>query len=118
MHMKPSIEKVAIIGAGALGAAYGSILYEMDPRCVSFIANGARYDKLKRDGVVVNGGGTPLGGMQVRAEEKADPRIHHNDLTTLRGSPVLGYAFYDYAYSLRGLPPEAYRLTWPAPMER
>ena len=53
--MKPSIEKVAIIGAGALGAAYGSILYEMDPRCVSFIAAGPRYEKLKRDGVVVNG---------------------------------------------------------------
>jgi 2-dehydropantoate 2-reductase len=53
--MKPSIEKVAIIGAGALGAAYGSILYEMDPKCVCFIASGARYEKLKRDGVVVNG---------------------------------------------------------------
>ena len=38
--MKPSIEKVAIIGAGALGAAYGSILYEMDPGCVCFIASG------------------------------------------------------------------------------
>jgi 2-dehydropantoate 2-reductase len=53
--MKPSIEKIAIIGAGALGAAYGSILYEMDPKCVCFIASGGRYDKLKRDGVVVNG---------------------------------------------------------------
>ena len=53
--MKPSIEKVAIIGAGALGAAYGSILYEMDPQCVCFIASGDRYEKLKRDGVVVNG---------------------------------------------------------------
>ncbi len=53
--MKLSIEKVAIIGAGALGAAYGSILYEMDPRCVCFIASGARYEKLKREGVVVNG---------------------------------------------------------------
>lgn len=53
--MKPSIEKVAIIGAGALGAAYGSILYEMDSGCVCFIASGERYEKLKRDGVVVNG---------------------------------------------------------------
>jgi len=53
--MKPSIGKVAIIGAGALGAAYGSILYEMDPRCVCFIASGERYEKLKREGVVVNG---------------------------------------------------------------
>jgi 2-dehydropantoate 2-reductase len=53
--MKPSIGKIAIIGAGALGAAYGSILYEMDPGCVCFIASGGRYDRLKRDGVVVNG---------------------------------------------------------------
>lgn len=53
--MKPSIEKVAIIGAGALGAAYGSILYEMDPQSVSFIAAGGRYEKLNREGVVVNG---------------------------------------------------------------
>jgi 2-dehydropantoate 2-reductase len=53
--MKPPIEKIIVIGAGALGAAYGSILYEMDPKCVCFIASGERYEKLKRDGVVVNG---------------------------------------------------------------
>ncbi len=53
--MKPSIERIAIIGAGALGAAYGSILYEMDPQCVFFIAGGERYDRLVREGVVVNG---------------------------------------------------------------
>jgi len=53
--MKPTIEKIAIIGAGALGAAYGSILYEMDPKSVCFIASGGRYVRLQRDGVVVNG---------------------------------------------------------------
>ena len=53
--MRPSIEKIAIIGAGALGAVYGGILYEMDPKCVCFIAGGARHEKLKRGGVVVNG---------------------------------------------------------------
>ena len=68
--MKPSIEKVAIIGAGALGAAYGSILYEMDPGCVSFIASGARYEKLKRDGVVVNG---KRYGIAVESPEEATP---------------------------------------------
>jgi 2-dehydropantoate 2-reductase len=52
--MKPSIETIAIIGAGALGAAYGSILYELDPHGVLFIASGGRYDRLKSDGVVVN----------------------------------------------------------------
>ena len=83
--MKPSIEKVAIIGAGALGAAYGSILYEMDPRCVSFIARGPRYEKLKRDGVVVNG---KRYGIAVESPREASPadliivavKHHHLDL--------------------------------------
>ncbi len=58
--MKPSIERIAILGAGALGAAYGAILYEMDPRSVFFIAGGERYEKLRRDGVVVNGKRYPI----------------------------------------------------------
>ena len=53
--MIKSIEKIAIIGAGALGATYGSLLYELDPESVCFIANGDRCVKLHRDGVVVNG---------------------------------------------------------------
>jgi 2-dehydropantoate 2-reductase len=68
--MKLSIEKVAIIGAGALGAAYGSILYEMDPRCVSFIAAGKRCETLRRDGVVVNG---KRYGITVESPEAAAP---------------------------------------------
>ncbi|MEI6306453.1 MAG: 2-dehydropantoate 2-reductase, partial [Deltaproteobacteria bacterium] len=52
--MIPPIENIAIIGAGALGATYGSILYEMSPNSVCFIASGARYNRLKNDGVVVN----------------------------------------------------------------
>jgi 2-dehydropantoate 2-reductase len=46
---------IAIIGAGALGAIYGSLLFEVSPGSISFIANGERYERLKRDGVVVNG---------------------------------------------------------------
>ena len=53
--MNKAIEKIAIIGAGALGATYGSLLYELDPESVCFIASGDRSDKLQRDGVVVNG---------------------------------------------------------------
>jgi 2-dehydropantoate 2-reductase len=49
------IGKIAIIGAGALGATYGSLLYELDPESVYFIASGDRNQKLQRDGVVVNG---------------------------------------------------------------
>jgi len=83
-HMKPSIEKVAIIGAGALGAAYGSILYEMDPRCVSFIAAGTRYENLKRDGVVVNGKRYAIAVVRSEEAEPADLLLvavkhHHLD---------------------------------------
>jgi len=55
MAVKTEIENVAIIGAGALGGAYASIFYAMDKRCVSFIAAGDRYERLRREGVVVNG---------------------------------------------------------------
>jgi len=82
--MKPSIEKVAIIGAGALGAAYGSILYEMDPRCVSFVAAGTRYENLKRDGVVVNGKRYAIAVVRPEDAEPADLLLvavkhHHLD---------------------------------------
>jgi len=51
----PAIHKVSIIGAGALGAAYGALLYDMDPGCVSFVAAGERFERLGREGVIVNG---------------------------------------------------------------
>jgi 2-dehydropantoate 2-reductase len=54
-EMKKSIETIAVIGAGALGAAYAGMLYEMDNRCVSFVAGGNRYEKLSRSGMIVNG---------------------------------------------------------------
>jgi len=53
--MKQSIETISIIGAGALGAAYGALLYDMDSRCVSFVAGGNRFERLRKEGLVVNG---------------------------------------------------------------
>ncbi|MCL5807947.1 MAG: 2-dehydropantoate 2-reductase [Deltaproteobacteria bacterium] len=53
--MKPSIETISIIGAGALGGAYASIFHDMDNRCVSFIASGDRFERLVREGLIVNG---------------------------------------------------------------
>jgi 2-dehydropantoate 2-reductase len=50
-----SIEKTAIIGAGALGAIYGSLLFAAGPGSVCLIADGARHDRLQREGIVVNG---------------------------------------------------------------
>lgn len=82
--MKPSIEKIAIIGAGAIGAAYGSLLYEMDPKCICFIASGARFERLRRDGVVVNGKRYPIAVVSPDEAEPADLLIvavkhHHLD---------------------------------------
>jgi len=53
--MKKTIETISVIGAGGLGAAYAGILYEMDHRCVSFVAGGDRAERLRREGVMVNG---------------------------------------------------------------
>ncbi|MHB9097423.1 MAG: ketopantoate reductase family protein [Syntrophales bacterium] len=53
--MKSSIETVAIVGAGALGGAYASMFHAMDSRCVSFVAGGDRFERLNRDGLIVNG---------------------------------------------------------------
>ena len=53
--MKQSIETISIIGAGALGAAYGALLYDMDSRCVSFVAGGNRFERLRKEGLIVNG---------------------------------------------------------------
>lgn len=69
--MKPSIEKISIIGAGALGAAYGSLLYEADPACVCFIAADPRHEKL-RHGVVVNGKRYPIAVVSPEEAAPAD----------------------------------------------
>ena len=50
-----SINNVAIIGAGAMGAFYASKFYQMQRDSVSLIARGDRYNKLKEKGLVVNG---------------------------------------------------------------
>ena len=50
-----SIENVTIVGPGAMGAAYASLLYEANPGCVQFVADGKRYERLCREGLIVNG---------------------------------------------------------------
>ena len=50
-----TFEKISVIGAGAMGAAYASLLSDMDKDCVSFVAKGRRYDRLKEHGLIVNG---------------------------------------------------------------
>jgi 2-dehydropantoate 2-reductase len=48
------IKSVVVLGAGAMGAAYASRFYEMDPGIIAFAASGNRYQRLKNDGLVVN----------------------------------------------------------------
>lgn len=52
--MKP-IKKIAIIGAGAIGASFASIFYTMSMDSVYFIAGEGRYQRLRQCGVLVNG---------------------------------------------------------------
>ena len=47
--------KITVVGAGALGAIYGSLLYKSAPDSTCLIAGGARHDRLQSDGVIVNG---------------------------------------------------------------
>jgi 2-dehydropantoate 2-reductase len=49
------IKKIAVLGAGALGATYAAKFYDMDPDSVVLIADGERYERLKVHGFVVNG---------------------------------------------------------------
>lgn len=51
--MRP-IKRVGIIGAGAIGGVIASLLYAMDEKCVAFIADGERSDRLQRHGIIVN----------------------------------------------------------------
>jgi 2-dehydropantoate 2-reductase len=49
------IEMVAILGAGAMGAYFASRFYEAGGFSTSLVARGPRYDRLRSDGLVVNG---------------------------------------------------------------
>jgi len=50
-----AITTVSLIGAGAIGSYYASKLFDLDKNCISFIAEGKRYDRLEKEGVTING---------------------------------------------------------------
>ncbi len=68
---EPSYQ-IGIIGAGALGATYGSLLYQYDPGAVCFLAGGGRYDQLSRNGVNVNGRQYQINVVQPHVAAAAD----------------------------------------------
>jgi 2-dehydropantoate 2-reductase len=59
-NLMTSSHTIAILGAGALGAAYASRFYEADPASVVFIADGERGARLRREGVIVNNQPYPI----------------------------------------------------------
>ena len=69
--MTPSIYTIAVIGSGAMGAVYASIFYDMDRDCVSFIAGGDRFERLCRDGLIVNG--KPYAISVLQPEDRSPP---------------------------------------------
>jgi len=49
------VKNVAILGAGAMGAFFASKFFDVAECSVAAVARDERYDRLKRDGLVVNG---------------------------------------------------------------
>lgn len=62
---------IVVLGAGAMGAAYASRFYDLDPACIAFAASGERYKRLKHDGVVVNDQPYPI---RVLSPQDAGPK--------------------------------------------
>ena len=65
------IKTVAILGAGALGGAYAGMLFEMDPSCVTLVAGGERYERLKEKGLIINGKHYHF--QMIRPEDRSEP---------------------------------------------
>lgn len=53
--MMPKINKVLIVGAGAIGAAIASRIFDVNPDAVALAASGERKQRYLRDGFIVNG---------------------------------------------------------------
>ncbi|MDQ1333131.1 MAG: 2-dehydropantoate 2-reductase [Thermodesulfobacteriota bacterium] len=69
--MMSSIESISLIGTGAMGSFYASKLFDMDQKCISLIADGERYARLKGKGFFVNNRHYDLPVM--RPEDESPP---------------------------------------------
>ncbi|MFT8313757.1 MAG: 2-dehydropantoate 2-reductase [Clostridium sp.] len=65
------IKNISLIGLGAIGCAYGSKLYDMDPEAVKIIAGGERVKRYREDGFFING--KKYNFQYVTPEEKCQP---------------------------------------------
>ncbi|MDF2503660.1 2-dehydropantoate 2-reductase [Clostridium sp.] len=65
------IKSISIVGLGAIGCAYGSKLYDIDPKGVKVIAGGERLKRYRKNGFVING--KKYSFQYVSPEEKCDP---------------------------------------------
>ncbi len=70
MQTKP-IKTVAIVGAGAMGAAYASMFSEAGSFSPFFVADGERYQRLKGQPLTVNGKNYAIAAVQ--PEEVGEP---------------------------------------------
>ncbi len=52
--MNLTFDRISIIGAGAMGAFYASRFFDMDKTCVSLIGAGERYERLRKQGLIIN----------------------------------------------------------------
>ncbi len=81
--MFPPVKTISIIGAGAMGASYMSLFYELDKDCVSIVAKDERYKRLKEEGLIINE--TQYFPKLIRPDDKTRPSDlivvavkHHN----------------------------------------
>ncbi|AGK98363.1 ketopantoate reductase family protein [Clostridium pasteurianum] len=65
------IKNISLIGLGAIGCAYGSKLYDMNPEAVKVIAGGERAKKYRENGFFING--KKYDFQYVTPEEKCEP---------------------------------------------
>lgn len=93
--MNTPITRIAIIGAGALGATYGSLFYQMAHESVCFIAASGRYERLHRDGITVNGVTSRISILLPKEATPVDLLIvsvkyHHLDQAILEMKQAIG----------------------------
>ena len=66
-----SIERISVIGAGAMGATFACRFFDMDKNCIFLLAEADRYDRLREKGLIVNNRHYSL--PLIKPEDKTSP---------------------------------------------